>query len=101
MRFLCGNRIAPDGTPLPAASHLGLYCLPMSHKRDAKLKWVKMIRLVDFVFYAPVNSSGPIYIEPLFKYRQKYQRFTLRKHAHSIYRDFLSCKKGKFSEEKN
>ena len=32
MKFLCANRIAPDGTPRSAASHLGLYCLPMSHK---------------------------------------------------------------------
>ena len=30
MKFLCANRIAPDGTPL--------FCLPMSHKRDARLK---------------------------------------------------------------
>ena len=37
MKFLCANRIAPDGTPRSAASHLGLYCLPMSHKRDARL----------------------------------------------------------------
>ena len=26
-----------------AASHLGLYCLPMSHKKDARLIWVKNI----------------------------------------------------------
>ena len=32
LKFLCANRIAPDGTPHSAASHLGLYCLPMSHK---------------------------------------------------------------------
>ena len=37
MKFLCANRIAPDGTPRSAASHLGLYCLPMSHKRDSRL----------------------------------------------------------------
>ena len=37
MKFLCANRIATDGTP-SAASHLGLFCLPMSHKRDARLK---------------------------------------------------------------
>ena len=36
--ILCANRIAPDGTPRSAASHLGLYRLPMSHKRDAMLK---------------------------------------------------------------
>ena len=37
MKFLCANSIAPDGTPRSAASHLGLYCLPMSHKRNARL----------------------------------------------------------------
>ena len=30
MKFICANRIAPDGTPRSAASHLGLFCLPMS-----------------------------------------------------------------------
>ena len=38
MNLLFANRIAPDGTPRSAASHLGLFCLPMSHKRDARLK---------------------------------------------------------------
>ena len=38
MKFLCANRLAPDGTPRSTASHLGLCCLPMSHKRDARLK---------------------------------------------------------------
>ena len=38
MKFFCANRIAPDGTPRSAASHLELFCLPMSHKRDARLK---------------------------------------------------------------
>ena len=27
--------IAPDETPRIAVSHLGLFCLPMSHKKDA------------------------------------------------------------------
>ena len=40
MKFLCASRIAPDGTPRSAASHSGLFCLPMSQKRDAMLKWV-------------------------------------------------------------
>ena len=35
MKILLANRIAPDGTPRFAA---GLYCLPMSHKMDARLK---------------------------------------------------------------
>ena len=38
MKILLANRIAPDGTPRSAESHLGLFCLPMSHKRDARLK---------------------------------------------------------------
>ena len=36
MKFLKANRIAPDGTPYFAASHLGLFCLPMSYKKDAR-----------------------------------------------------------------
>ena len=39
---MSANRIAPDGTPRFAASHLGLFCLPMSHKKDDRLIWVKM-----------------------------------------------------------
>ena len=40
---MSANRIhvAPDGAPRFAASHLGLFCLPMSHKTDARLIWVK------------------------------------------------------------
>ena len=38
MKFPYANRIAPDGTPRSAASHLGLSCLPVSHKKDARLK---------------------------------------------------------------
>ena len=30
----------PDQTPRSAASGLGLHCLPMSHKKDARLIWV-------------------------------------------------------------
>ena len=37
MKFLCANRIAPDRTLRSAASHLGLFCSPMSHKRDTGL----------------------------------------------------------------
>ena len=37
MKILSANRIAPDGTPRFAASHLGLFCLPMFHKNDARL----------------------------------------------------------------
>ena len=37
MKFLFANRIAPDGAPRSAASHLGLCCLPTSHKKDSRL----------------------------------------------------------------
>ena len=37
MKFMPANRIAPDGMPHFAASHLGLFCLPMSHKKDTRL----------------------------------------------------------------
>ena len=38
MKFDQANRIAPDGTPRSAASHLGLCCLHMSNIKDARLK---------------------------------------------------------------
>ena len=34
----------PDQTPRSAASDLGLHYLPMSHKKDARIVWVKGIR---------------------------------------------------------
>ena len=33
MKFMKANRIAPDGTLRFAASHLGLFCLPISYKK--------------------------------------------------------------------
>ena len=40
MKIMSANRITPDGTQHSVASHLGLFCLPMSHKKDARLIWV-------------------------------------------------------------
>ena len=42
---LSKHRIVPDGMPRSATSHLGLFCLPMSHKRDARLICVKLVKL--------------------------------------------------------
>ena len=42
-KIMSANRTAPDGTPRFAASHLGLFCLPMSHKKDYMLIWVKSV----------------------------------------------------------
>ena len=41
MKFIKANRIAKNGTPRIATSHLGLFCSPMSYKKDARLIWVK------------------------------------------------------------
>ena len=41
MKIFSANRIAPDGTPCFSASHLGLFCLPMSHIKDARRILVK------------------------------------------------------------
>ena len=43
MKFMNGNRIARDGTPHLVASHLGIICLPMSHKKDTRLVRVNWI----------------------------------------------------------
>ena len=37
MKIIKSNRMAPDGTSRFAASHLGLFCLPMSHKKTLGL----------------------------------------------------------------
>ena len=49
MKFMSANRIAPDGTPRFALSHLGLFCLPMSHKKDARLVWVNTVDAIILV----------------------------------------------------
>ena len=38
-----------------AASHLGLFCLPMSHKKDARLIWVKISLWVDSHFILSIH----------------------------------------------
>ena len=40
LKFLQAKSKDLDQTPHNAASDLGLHCLPMSHKRDARLIWV-------------------------------------------------------------
>ena len=42
VKIMSANRIAPDGTPRFAASHLGLFCLPMSNKKNTRLIWVNL-----------------------------------------------------------
>ena len=38
--IMLANSGDPDQTPSSAPSDLGLHCLPMSHKKDARLIWV-------------------------------------------------------------
>ena len=45
MKIKIANRIAPDGTPRFAASHLVIFFLPMFHKKDARLIWINRFRL--------------------------------------------------------
>ena len=37
------NRIAPDVAPRSGTSHLGLYCLPVFHKKDVILLFVCVV----------------------------------------------------------
>ena len=46
-RTFCKQLGDPDQTPGSAASGLGLYYLPMSHKKDARLIWVKSLPPYD------------------------------------------------------
>ena len=46
MKIMSANRTVPDGTPRFAASHLGLFCLHISHKQDARFIWVKQCSCV-------------------------------------------------------
>ena len=41
MKIILTNRKVPAGMPRFAASHLGLFCWHISHKKDARLIWVK------------------------------------------------------------
>ena len=41
------NSVDPDQTPSSVASDLGLWCLSMSHLRNARHKWVKVDPLTE------------------------------------------------------
>ena len=56
MKIILVNRIAPDGMPRFVAADLGLFCLPMSHKKDARLVWVNP---TFFVEMAPTEFATP------------------------------------------
>ena len=58
MKFIKPNRIVPDGTPRFAALHLWLFCLPLSHKKDARLIWVNFARFRNFCLWLYKNYIG-------------------------------------------
>ena len=47
-----------------AASHLGLYCLPMSHKRDARLKLVKPSAMIMYSMFQMKLEHGHLFCMP-------------------------------------
>ena len=55
MKFVKANRIAPDGTPRFAASYLGLFWLPMSHKRTSGLYGIYTSVFTFFVVVLGLN----------------------------------------------
>ena len=44
--------------PHSAASDLGLYCLRMPHKRDARLIWVKISSMVVYLSFVSESKSN-------------------------------------------
>ena len=46
MKFVSANRIAPVETSHFAASNLGLFCLPRSHKKDDRGIWVNKFNIL-------------------------------------------------------
>ena len=64
MKCMPANRIAKDGTLRFAAAHLGLFCLPMYHKKDVRLKWVKAASRVKL----SLDALDQIRIKPTLNY---------------------------------
>ena len=48
----------PDQTPRSAASGLVLHCLPMSHKKDARLIWVKYQKVSEYDQVMPRSHTA-------------------------------------------
>ena len=69
MKFMKANRVALDGTPLFAATYLGLFLLPMSSKKDARLIWVNTKTIFGcsetFLFYFWANDRLRYFIVAL------------------------------------
>ena len=56
------NSGEPDQTPQNAASDLVLHCLPMYHKKDAMLIWVKFLKVLLFgLWFITLTFPGHIH----------------------------------------
>ena len=69
MKLISANRKALDWSLRFAASHLGLFCLPISHKKDARLIWVNMSEDSDdsetaYGAWPNENRISPIVLAP-------------------------------------
>ena len=62
MKIKLANRIAPDVTPRFAASRLGLFSFLMSHKKDARLIWAKLIHTCSFILNHNLTRVGKLII---------------------------------------
>ena len=59
MKIVSANRKVSDVTPRLAASHLGLFCLPMSNKKDAMLVWANQVK-DSLAFWCQVLTTSLI-----------------------------------------
>ena len=62
--ILQANSGEPGQTPISVASGLGLHYLPTSHKKDARLIWVKHdleTPKTDFLMKRPILASTDLY----------------------------------------
>ena len=89
MKIKIANRIAPDGTPRFAASHLGLFCLHIvSHKKGTPgLYGLRKSRELAYLNCARTNSLQPIpnreihitYNVPLLQFKEVHIKLILTK----------------------
>ena len=52
----------PDQMPQPVASDLGLHCLHMSHKKDARLIWISAVYIHSVTCIQILVHNGPLYL---------------------------------------
>ena len=60
MKIMSANRIAPDGTPRFAASHLMAILFAYVHKKDARIIWVNVLKPFVRVYRSPALAYSLI-----------------------------------------